>query len=97
LRASVVTELPEQKVYEKQIGSKIIISNVVSLTFSKEDATKSFITANDAMWSIFEENFSRKLKDLKHNTKTSLIVGKWLVELMPSGNCSLYAIAEKLK
>lgn len=90
------TTLPEIETYEAFFGTHITQSNFNGLTFSAEDAQKPFLTANDAMWSIFEPELRKRLADLNKQSSFREHVRACLIEILASGQYSISDVASKL-
>ncbi|MGJ4745511.1 AraC family transcriptional regulator ligand-binding domain-containing protein [Leptospira sp. SA-E8] len=87
--------LPEAD-YENYFGTKVEISDINRLTFSKEDAQAPFLTENKEMWSFFEPELQRKLVNLDNKatfTERSYLA---LLELLPGGFSTAEDLARRL-
>jgi AraC-like DNA-binding protein len=84
---------PELDLY---FGAPIVRGAEQSLSFRAEDAHRPFLTANDSMWSVFEPALQRRLSELDAEASTHVRVRAALLELLPSGQSSLEAVAKKL-
>lgn len=82
--------------YESYFGCSIRKGNVVKIRFSAQDAARTFLTSNAAMWEFFEAKLNQKLSDLDSDATTSDRVRAVLIEALPSGQCSIEEVAEKL-
>jgi AraC-like DNA-binding protein len=67
-----------------------------SLTFSAFDARRPFLTENEPMWNFFEPELRRRLSDLECEASFTHRVRSSLLELLPSGQNSIEAVASKL-
>jgi AraC-like DNA-binding protein len=67
-----------------------------SVTFSKVDAERPFLTANESMWRVFEPELRRRLADLDESAAVADRVRSALLESLPSGQTSMESIAGKL-
>jgi len=70
--------------------------DVASVAFSAIDATRPFLTANDAMWQIFEPDLRKRLGDLDSDANISARVRSALLELLPGGQAGADAVAARL-
>ena len=66
------------------------------LSFSQEDATRPFLTANPGMWSFFEPELRRRLSELKADATTTDRVRAALLELLPAGDASMTRVGHTL-
>lgn len=66
------------------------------LVFSKADALRPFLTANDDMWMSFEPQLRRRLFQMDASGSTEQRVRSVLIEAIPSGMMSVAAVSEKL-
>lgn len=67
-----------------------------SLTFSRADADRPFLTANEAMWQTFEPELRRRLADIQDSATVAERVNAALLESLPSGQTSMEAVAKRL-
>lgn len=67
-----------------------------AITFSRKDLREPFISFNDAMWSYFEPELSKRLSDLDVDESISARVRSALTELLPEGVGTIEDVAEKL-
>lgn len=96
LRVHIALQLPEPDAYQAFFGTSLQRSDFNGLTFSAEDARKPFLTVNDAMWSIFEPELNKRLKDLTHEAPFSERVRVCLIEILASGQTSMGDVASRL-
>lgn len=66
------------------------------LAFQAADATRPFLTANEAMWRSFEPGLKERLAELQPAATTAERVRAALLELLPSGAASMEAVAARL-
>lgn len=88
--------LPEIAQYEAYFGVPVQHDQFDGLTFSAEDAQKPFLTANDAMWAIFEPELNMRMKDLDQQSDFRMRVRACLMEIMASGHYSMADVASRL-
>lgn len=69
---------------------------VDAITFAEASLLQPFVSRNEAMWSYFEPELSRRLADLAVDSSISARVRSALTELLPSGIIGIEAVAEKL-
>ena len=82
--------------YEHYFGASIRKGTVPSISFSAPDAELPFLTANDAIWQVFEPDLRRRLTELDETASTSERVRAQLLESLPSGQSSMDAVAGRL-
>lgn len=82
--------------YESYFGCSIRKGEEVKIRFSAQDAARTFLTSNAAMWEFFEAKLNQKLSDLDSSATTSDRVRAVLLEALPSGQSSIEDVAEKL-
>ncbi len=92
----ITLDLPGVKKYEVFFGTPITQDRFNGLTFSAEDARKPFLTANDAMWSIFEPELRKRMDDLTHDSPFRERVRACLIEILASGQYSMADVASRL-
>ncbi len=92
----VTIDIPDIDIYEQYFGVRITRDRFNGLTFSAEDARKPFLTANDAMWSMFEPELSKRLEDLTQEAPFRERVRAVLIEILASGHYSMSDVASKL-
>lgn len=94
---AVLPTLPIQlDTYNSYFGCQLAQGNEISLEFSAEDANRPFLTANETMWTFFEDKLNRKLSDLSASASIIERVRAILLESLPSGESSIESTAAKL-
>ncbi|MDJ0757514.1 MAG: AraC family transcriptional regulator ligand-binding domain-containing protein [Ardenticatenaceae bacterium] len=88
--------VPEQAVYEEYFGVGLTRSTFNGVTFSAQDAQRPFLTASDAMWSIFEPQLNQRMQDLAQNATFTEKVRACLVEILASGQYNVDDVASRL-
>ncbi|MEN0065354.1 MAG: AraC family transcriptional regulator ligand-binding domain-containing protein [Myxococcota bacterium] len=71
-------------------------SDGLQISFSLRDAQRPFLTANDAMWRIFEPELRRRLDDLQGNASFEERTRAVLLEALPSGQSAMEPVARRL-
>ena len=66
------------------------------LEFSIKDAKTNFLTADPRVWNFYESELKSELKQLEASTALVDLVRLALFESLPSGQCSLEHISQKL-
>jgi AraC-like DNA-binding protein len=82
--------------YTKFFGVPVRQGNRLRLQFASADASRPFLSANEAMWALFETELNRRLSDLTESATSEDRVHAALLELLPSGEGSMHAVAKKL-
>jgi len=82
--------------YEHYFGTAIRKGKAPSISFSAANAELTFLTANDAIWQVFEPDLRRRLTELDETASTSERVRDLLLESLPSGQTSMDAVAGRL-
>ncbi len=82
--------------YADFIGKPIITGDQNCLVFSKEDALVPFISRNESMWEFFEPELKRRLSMMETDDSYAARVRSALMELLPSGECTIDDVAKKL-
>ncbi len=77
-------------------GIHVVQGNKYSVTFSNQDAAAPFLTANGAMWKVFEPDLRNRLGQLRSNSAMSDRVHAALLELLPAGRASVASVAAEL-
>lgn len=98
-RAHTVTSptLPaNQEPFAEYFGTEITESSKHSITFSRADATRPFLTVNDAMWEFFEPELRRRLAELEPHSSTVERVKACLLEQLPAGSGTVDSVAREL-
>ena len=82
--------------YAEYFGVAVQRGKRPSITFSPEDATRPFLTANEKMWEFFETDLKQRLSELDERATTSDRVHAALLELLPSGEASVLTVSKRL-
>jgi AraC-like DNA-binding protein len=96
VRVQTTVEIPGSAVYEDFFGVRLTRSDVDGVTFSTKDALRPFLTASEAMWSIFEPELRHRMADLDRHATTSEKVRASLTETLASGRYRLDDVASRL-
>lgn len=93
----VMPVIPEPRLaYERYFGCAITKGEAPGIRFSAADAELPFLTANDAIWQVFEPDLRRRLLELDQSASTSERVRALLLEALPSGQASVDDVASRL-
>ncbi|MEU9456788.1 AraC family transcriptional regulator ligand-binding domain-containing protein [Streptomyces sp. NPDC048277] len=76
---------PRTEVYADYLGKHIDHAPSVTVTFTPPGAQHPFLTANDAMWQVFDADPRRRLSDLDQAGATAARVRAAPLELLPAG------------
>ena len=94
---SVTAKQPmKNPAYADFIGQPITTGDKNRLVFSKEDALVPFISRNESMWEFFEPELKRRLSMMETDDSYAARVRSALMELLPSGECTIDDVAKKL-
>ena len=94
---SVTAKRPmKNSAYADFIGKPIITGDKNRLVFSKEDALVPFISRNESMWEFFEPELKHRLSMMETDDSYAARVRSALMELLPSGECTIDDLAKKL-
>ncbi len=94
---SVTAKQPmKNPAYADFIGKPITVGDKNRLVFSKEDALVPFISRNESMWEFFEPELKRRLSTMETDDSCAARVRSALMELLPSGECTIDDVAKKL-
>jgi AraC-like DNA-binding protein len=89
-------DLPSQSVYEDFLGVPIQRAEFNRIVFSANDANQPFMSANEAIWEMFEPELNLHLNALKQADKLSQRVRSCLSGVLASGSCSITDVASVL-
>jgi AraC-like DNA-binding protein len=82
---------------EDYFGCSIEEAREIAVHFDYEDATRPFLTSNDAMWDFLEVGLKQRLLEIGNlKQETSARVKASLLESLPAGVCSIEAVASEL-
>lgn len=82
--------------YKRFFGVRVERSEVHAVTFSRLDAERPFLTANEAMWRAFEPMLRQRLADLDESATFADRVRSALLEALPGGESSMEDVARRL-
>lgn len=86
----------QAKAYADYFGVPVRRDEAACLTLSAADANRPFLTANDAMWQVFEPDLRRRLDELDAAATTAQRVRSALLELLPGGQPGIDTVARRL-
>lgn len=82
--------------YEAFLGARLEHGAQHRLVFSRADATRPFLTANEPLWATFEPALRQRLADLEAGGTTAERVRAALLEAVPSGCVAMAEVAGRL-
>lgn len=89
--------IPENhEAIEHYFGATIRKGKNPTIAFSASDARLPFVTANDAVWRVFEPDLRRRLAEVDKTASASDRVRALLLEALPSGQATMDAVASRL-
>lgn len=86
----------QARAYAKFFGVPPRQADAASIRFAAADANRPFLTANDAMWRVFEPDLRRRLGELDGHASSAERVRSALLELLPGGQSGIEAVAARL-
>ncbi len=96
LAVHTTINIPELDEYEHYFGTRVSKATFNGVTFSAHDANRPFLTANEAMWDIFEPQLNKRMKDLEADSNFRDRVRACLMEILASGQYSMADVASRL-
>lgn len=87
---------PHAEAYREYLGVPIERGPSVTATFTAADARRPFLTANHAMWQVFEADLRRRLADLDRVETAAVRVQAALIELLPAGQGTAQDVSRRL-
>ncbi len=98
LPVSVTTPAPpaDAQAYREYFGVTVRQARQQTVTFSARDARLPFVTANEGLWKFFEPQLRQRLAELEVGSKVADRVQAALLELLPSGQPAMDAVARAL-
>lgn len=93
----IVPELPRDPgPFEAYLGVRVTQGDALVVSFSHEDVTRPFLSANDEMWAIFEPELRRRLADMAASATFTDRTQAVLLEAIPSGQVAMDQVASRL-
>ena len=86
----------DQSAYIDYLGVPVTEAPEPSIRFAGIDATRPFLTSNDALWRTFEPELRRQLHELEAEATTTERVRATLLELLPTGQASMSEVGRAL-
>jgi AraC-like DNA-binding protein len=96
LRVVTPAPLRPAAAYERFFGIGVRQGQTHTLVFARADAERPFLTANDAVWKLFEPELRRRLAELDDSAGIEERVRAALLEALPGGQASMDAVAARL-
>lgn len=94
--SATVMHKMKNKEYTRFLDIPIEVGEENRLTFSKADTMVPFISRNESMWEFFEPELNRRLSMMETDDTYAARVRSALMELLPSGECTIDDVAKKL-
>lgn len=94
--AAAVRQPMKNEAYGEFIGVPVNVGAQNRLVFSEEDALLPFISCNDSMREFVEPELKRRLSAVDTDDSCAAQVRNALMELLPSGACTIDDAAQKL-
>lgn len=82
--------------FDHFLGVKVEKGDQNTITFSKADLEKPFISYDEAMWNYFEPELTKRLSEIDVDDSVSARVRSALTELLPGGASGIDDVAAKL-
>lgn len=82
--------------YAEFISVDITLGEKNQLVFAKADMLLPFISCNESMWEFFEPELNKRLSTMQTDDSYAARVRSALMELLPSGECTIEEVAKKL-
>ncbi|SCK22312.1 AraC family transcriptional regulator [Vogesella sp. LIG4] len=96
-QAIVLPELPpDPAAYADFFGVMPRQGSAVQIRFASQDGVRPFLTANEAMWAVFEPALRKRLAELDASASMSERVKALLLENLPAGEYGIEAVAKQL-
>lgn len=93
---SMPFDLPDPTAYQAHFGCPIEKSEHRSVTFTRDDACRPFVTHDDELWALFEPRLRRQIDVGGKDPTTRTKVAHCLNELLPSGRATVEEVAKDL-
>lgn len=93
---AVMKKPPEASCFSDFLRTAVRKGTADRITFRKRDLHEPFISANDAMWSYFEPELTKRLSELDVDDSVSARVRSALAGLLPGGLFSIEDVAAEL-
>lgn len=82
--------------YRQFLGTPLVQGDAHRLVFSRADALRPFLTANEGLWSAFEPQLRTRLAELQAQVSVGYRVRAVLLEALPSGQTDINRVAARL-
>ena len=96
IRVQLPTPPDDCRPYEAFFGCAVTVGPKPSIRFSDSDSKRPFLTANQPMWAFFQPLLDKRLSELDATASVRKRVQGLLLELLPSGQASIDAVAQRL-
>lgn len=82
--------------YEEYLGAPIRLGSRHRVVFTLADASRPFLTSDEAMWSAFEPALRQRLTEVETPRSTTRRVRAALLDLLPGGRATIEQIGRRL-
>ena len=96
IRVQLPTPPADGLAYQAFFGCAVTSGPKPSIRFSEGDSKRPFLTANQGMWEFFRPLLDKRLSQLDATASVRKRVQGLLLELLPSGQANIDAVAERL-
>ncbi len=96
LRVTAPVAPPDPSAYRAYFGSEVEVGAYWTVTFSSDDCSRPFLTANADMWRFFEPDLRRRLAELDVGSTTTERLKAALLEALPAGEVTMPALSRRL-
>lgn len=93
---SLSQTLPDATAYADHFGCPVTLGKTATITFTAEDATRPFLTHDDAMWQFFEPQLRQRMDAADASLSVKDRVRHALTEALPSGRANMEEVARDL-
>lgn len=96
VRVHTATTPPTGSSYAEFLGTPMRPGRHHEVVFSREDATRAFLSANDELWRIFEPELRTRLATLDESAGLRQRIRAALHEALPAGLVTIEPVAQRL-
>ena len=86
----------DREAYRDYLGVAVQRGAPAAVTFSRLDADRPFLTADEAMWRSFEPELRRRLSELDEGASVTERVRAVLLKQLPAGDFAMQTVARHL-
>ena len=96
VQVQVCEPCPDPDRYEAWFGCPVVTGDRTALTLSPRDATRRFLTHDDALWASFQPSLCHRMERARAEASTRARVEQVLLELLVSGRTTMPEAAAQL-